>query len=204
MKELTQRQQDILNFIMGCMRDQGRPPTIAEIATHFNIASTNGVHEHLTALTRKGYIVRSSKARSIELSDKVARANYTALESSLPLLGRVAAGMPMLAQENVEDYVTVAPDQCRSGAFCLRVSGESMIEAGILDGDVIIVDQNIQPKSGDIVVALIDDEATVKYFYPRREMVELRPANSSMQPMLISSGAMTIQGVVVGLQRRFR
>jgi repressor LexA len=203
-KGLTKRQRDILDFIIECIRDNGSPPTIAEIGDHFGITSTNGVNDHLLALERKGFIERSSKARGIRITDASAVGLYQAHVSTLPLLGRIAAGTPLLAQENIEDYIPVSAAQANSQAYCLRVTGDSMIEDGIFDGDVIIVDGSRRPRKGDVVVALIEeDEATVKRFHPDGPAIELRPANSSMKPMRFPANQVQVQGVVVGLQRTF-
>ena len=200
-KALTRRQSEILKFIIDCIREQGMPPTIAELGQHFGIASTNGVNDHLVALEKKGYIQRSSKARSIQVTEKAAVDLYQHDVRTLPLLGRIAAGQPILAEENIEGQVAISGSMARGAAFCLRVQGESMIEDGILDGDIIVVDPERQPVAGDIVVALVDDEATVKRYYPSGIMVELRPANSTMQPFHVPAQDIRIQGVVVALQR---
>ena len=139
-RELTRRQGAILQFIVESIRDRGWPPTIAEIGQQFQIASTNGVNDHLVALEKKGYIERSSKARGIRVTEKAAAGLYQQGGGTLPLVGRIAAGQPLFAQENIEDFVTVAPALSRLNGYCLRVQGESMVEAGILDGDVIVVD----------------------------------------------------------------
>lgn len=205
MRELTKRQRAVLEFIIVCVRDQGCPPTIAEIGLKFKISSTNGVNDHLLALERKGYIERSSKARGIRLTEKAATGLYKREKKlTVPLLGRIAAGAPILAQENIERDIHVGPDLARAGAYCLRVSGDSMIEAGILDGDLIIVDGTRRPERGDVVVALVDeDEATVKYFYPNGGTIELRPANAAMAALHFPADSVRVQGVVVGLQRNF-
>ena len=203
-KGLTVRQESILHYIVDCIRDSGYPPTIAEIGEHFGIASTNGVNDHLVALERKGYIERSSKARSIYVTEKAEAGLYEHIAGALPLVGRVAAGYPLLAEENIESRVAVAASLMKPGAFCLRVQGDSMIEDGILDGDTIIVDPTRRPRKGDVVVALIEDEATVKRFHPAGDKIELRPANSTMQPLVYPASAVSIQGVVVSLQRTIR
>ncbi len=200
---LTHRQRDILNFITQCVRENGYPPTIAEIGEQFGISSTNAVNDHLVSLERKGYIERSSsKARSLRITQMATASLYGGEVGALPLLGRVAAGTPLMAIENVEGYVPVEADMARRSAFCLRVTGDSMIEDGILDGDIVVVDQERAPKRGDVVVALVDGEATVKHFHPSRDVVELRPANATMKPMRFPAGDVAVQGVVVGLQRR--
>lgn len=197
----TERQGAILNFIVEAIRDRGCPPTIAEIGEAFDIASTNGVNDHLNALEKKGYIVRSSKARGIRVTEKAAAGLYRNGAGTLPLLGRIAAGQPIFAQENVDGHVAVSASLAKLKAYCLRVQGDSMIEDGILDGDIIIIDHDRPPKSGDTVVALLDDEATVKRYYPRGNRVELRPANATMKPMVVPGASLRIQGVVVALQR---
>jgi len=209
-KEITARQRAILEHIVECVQENGYPPTIAEIAQQFGLASTNGAFDHVRALERKGYIERSNKARHISLTDKTfaefGRGQDGQAEEAamLPLVGRIAAGSPILAQENVERQVHVDPSYARPGNYCLRVEGESMIDAGILDGDLLVVDGKAPPKKGDIVVALCDDDATVKYYYPKGDTIELRPANASMKPMQFPASLVAVQGVVVALQRALR
>lgn len=201
--ELTRRQQDILEFIIESVRDNGFPPTIAEIGERFSIASTNGVNDHLVSLERKGYIERSSsKARSLRVTDKGVAHLFTPNVRMAPLLGRVAAGSPTLALENVESYLPVETGQPGNTLYCLRVAGDSMIEDGILEGDIVVVDHDRAPRPGDVVVALVDGEATVKHFHPDGGVVELRPANAAMRPMRFPAGEVQVQGVVVALQRR--
>jgi repressor LexA len=204
-KGLTRRQADILQYVIECIRELGYPPTIAEIGERFRISSTNGVNDHLRALERKGYIERSSKARSIQVTDKAATSLYGLYQQevgTLPLVGRVAAGTPVLAQENIEGQIPVSADLAQRPAFCLRVWGDSMIEAGIFDGDIIVVDQGRRAVKGDIVVALVsEDDATVKHFHPDGDTIELRPANSAMEPIRVHAGDVRIQGVAVALQR---
>lgn len=202
-QEMTSRQQAVLEYIAESIDAFGFPPTIQEIGKHFGIASTNGVYDHLKTLERKGYIERSAKARSIRLTQKAIARIRRSHGGTLPLVGNVAAGQPVLALENIEDYISVSPSLAGREAFCLRVSGDSMIEAGILEGDIIIVDPQIVPTPGDIVVALIDGEATVKYFHPHRDSIELRPANRQMKPIVFPAAQVAIQGVVVSLQRSF-
>lgn len=200
-RELTRRQGQILQFIIDSIRERGYPPTIAEIGEQFKIASTNGVNDHLLALQRKGYITRSSKARGIHVTEKAAAGLYHSEVGLLPLVGQVAAGMPVLAEENVEEYVPVPARVGKKGGFCLRVYGDSMIEDGILDGDTIVVDQSRKPVKGDVVVALVGDEVTVKHFHPHGAEIELRPANSAMASIIVPARDVQIQGVVVALQR---
>lgn len=199
--DLTRRQAAILQLIIESIRDAGYPPTIAEIGAAFRIKSTNGVNDHLLALERKGFITRSSKARGIHVTEKAAAGLYQQQVGVLPLVGRVAAGHPILAEENIEGQVAVSAALSKRKAFCLRVHGDSMIDAGILERDIIIVDQERRPSPGDVVVALIGDEVTVKHFHPHGNQVELRPANATMQTLLFPARLVQIQGVVVALQR---
>ncbi len=200
-KDLTRRQREILDYIIDCVRERGLPPTIAEIGDEFGIASTNGVNDHLVALEKKGFIERSSKARGILITEKAAIGLYQSEVGVLPLVGNVAAGQPILAEENIEGHVPVDSQMAQRRAFCLRVRGDSMIEDGILDGDIIIVDQDKRARPGDVVVALVEDEATVKHFFPKGSTVELRPANAAMETMIFPARAVSLQGVVVALQR---
>ena len=200
---LTNRQREILEYIVRYVQDNHYPPTIAEIGERFAISSTNGVNDHLVALERKGFIERSStKARSIRVSEGAIFQLHNDDVGRLPLVGRVAAGQPILALENIETFIPVEAALARRNAFALRVAGDSMIEAGILDGDIVAVDPNRRPNRGDIVVALVDNEATVKYFYPGGAEIELRPANAAMAPMFFPAEEVTLQGVVVMVQRR--
>ncbi|MFP6582844.1 MAG: transcriptional repressor LexA [Candidatus Hydrogenedentota bacterium] len=202
-KGLTKRQETILRFIIESIRDMGYPPTIAEIGEEFGITSTNGVNDHLLALEKKGYIERSSKARGIHVTPKAAAGLYQHESAMIPLVGEVAAGNPILAEENIESYIPVTTQMAKTGSYCLRIRGESMIEDGILDGDIVVVDQTRRPKKGEVVVALVDGDATVKHFYPEGETVELHPANATMEPIIVSVHDLHIQGVVIGLQREF-
>jgi len=201
-KGLTKRQRNILEYIIEGIRDEGRPPTIAEMCQRFKINSTNGINDHLKALEKKGYIERSSKARGIHVTEKAHAGLYRSDIGVLPLVGQIAAGTPILAEHNVEDYIPVPASRVKEDSYCLRVRGESMIEAGILDGDVIVVDRQRRPNRGDIVVALVDEEeATVKYFHPQNDSIELRPANAQMEPMHFDASQVALQGVVVAVQR---
>jgi len=200
-RELTPRQADILHFIVESIRDEGCPPTIAEIGEAFDIASTNGVNDHLNALEKKGYIIRSPKARGIRVTEKAAAGLYQQAAGTLPLVGSIAAGSPILAEENIESRISVSPTMAKMNGYCLRVQGDSMVEDGILDGDIIVVNQERKPKAGDIVVALIGDEATVKHYHPAGARIELRPANKTMKPIVAPASSVQIQGVVVALQR---
>lgn len=202
-KGLTKRQESILRFIIESIRDVGYPPTIAEIGEEFGISSTNGVNDHLLALDKKGYIERSSKARGIHVTPKAAAGLYQHESAMVPLVGEVAAGVPIFAEENIDSYIPVSSEMANTGSYCLRVRGDSMIEVGILDGDIVVVDQTRRPKGGEVVVALVEGDATIKHYHPKGDVVELHPANASMEPITVSIHDLHIQGVVVGLQRSF-
>jgi repressor LexA len=216
MQGLTKRQEETLDFIRQSIRDRGYPPTLREIGEHMGIRSTNGVNDHLRALERKGYLRREDmKSRALRVVDDpaidVEPANDSAPSEEeileIPVLGRVAAGLPLLAEENVVDTVHVDRMMVRGGreVFGLRVTGDSMIEAGILSGDYIFVRKQSSAERGDIVVALIGDEATVKYFFPEKDYVRFQPANSQMAPILVRASdfrATMLLGKVVGVYRR--
>ncbi len=202
--ELTKRQAAILKFIIECIRDNGAPPTIAEIGERFDISSTNGVNDHLVALEKKGFIERSSKARGITVTSQGAPGLYQNEAAMAPVVGRIAAGTLSLAEQHIEDYVPVPVKLADRGGFCLKVRGESMIEDGILPGDLVVVDPTIRPRAGDVVVALVDEEATVKHYHPRGREIELRPANSTMKPIVVLAEDVSIQGVVVSVQRQLK
>lgn len=217
MQQLTARQQQVLEYIRKSIAQRGYPPTLREIGAHMGIRSTNGVNDHLRALERKGYLTREDmKSRAIKprdnsISSKLRRpVELPANDGSLlevPVLGRVAAGEPIFAEENVTDTLRVDVSLIGSGndVFALRVTGDSMIEAGILNGDYIFVRRQPTASRGAIVVALIGDEATVKYFHPEKDYVRLQPANSKMAPIIVCAvdfKPTMILGVVVGLYRQ--
>jgi len=201
---LTEKQQLVFDFIRSSINERGYPPTLREIGEHFRIRSTNGVNDHLKALERKGYLQRE------ELKSRALRpVGSTGEAFEVPIVGRVAAGRPILAVENVEDTVKV--DKFFLGStsgrevFALRVKGDSMIEDGIYDGDFIFVKKQLQANKGDIVVALIEDEATVKRYYPEGETIRFQPANARMQPILVRKRDfknVNLIGVVVGVYRK--
>lgn len=217
---LTQRQRQALQFITDCLSDRGYPPTLREIGEHMGIRSTNGVNDHLKALERKGYLVReelkSRALRPLEMEDgsssrlsSESTDNRRGDEMEIAILGRVAAGEPILAEENVIDRVVV--DRYFLGAvkakevFGLVVRGESMIDAGIFDGDYIFVRKQSTATEGEIVVVMIEGEATCKRFYHEGDRIRLEPANSSMQPIYVSREefrAVEVLGKVVGVYRR--
>ncbi len=213
MQGLTKRQEQTLDFIRSSIEDRGYPPTLREIGEHMGIRSTNGVNDHLRALERKGYLTREDmKSRALKLVEDQAPPPANKLNADddlieVRVLGRVAAGLPLYAEENVIDTVRVDRMLVRGGreVFGLRVSGDSMIDAGILSGDYIFVKKQSTADRGDIVVALIGDEATVKYFYPERDYVRFQPANGSMAPILVRASdfkSTMLLGKVVGVYRR--
>lgn len=212
MRGLTPRQQQVLEFIRSSIHERGYPPTLREIGHHMGIRSTNGVNDHLRALEHKGYLTREDmKSRSLRPTDlAVANGARSSGESDVldvQILGRVAAGIPILADENVIDTVRVSRDLVGGGreVFGLRVSGDSMIEAGILNGDYIFVRKALTAKRGDIVVALIGEEATVKYYFPEKDYIRFQPANASMAPILVRASDFRptmLLGTVVGIFRK--
>jgi len=218
MQGLTQRQQMVLDYIRQSINDRGYPPTLREIGARMGIRSTNGVNDHLRALERKGYLKREDmKSRALrptgmqlplpsgEPSNTVSHEDDF---MEIPILGRVAAGQPILAEESVVDTVRIDRGLLRGGreVFGLRVQGDSMIDAGIISGDYIFVRKQLTANRGDIVVALIGDEATVKYYFPERDYVRFQPANKTMAPILVRAmdfKATMLLGVVIGLYRKF-
>jgi repressor LexA len=222
---LTQRQRDILDFISASIVERGFPPTLREIGEHFNIRSTNGVNDHLKALEKKGHLRREdlkSRAMRPVLPDgsgevvplRRAPQGTGVIEvvsgddmAEIPILGRVAAGQPILAVEQATDTVRI--DRVLIGGhrevFGLRIVGESMIEDGILDGDYVFVKKTPTAHTGDIVVAMIEGEATVKRYYPEGDSIRFQPANSNMQPIIVSRAefkSVDIIGIVVGIYRK--
>ncbi len=216
MQGLTARQEQTLDFIRQSIQERGYPPTLREIGEYMGIRSTNGVNDHLRALERKGYLRREDmKSRALKLVSGMSNASPVAAPVrdededmvEVRVLGRVAAGLPLLAEENVIDTVRVDRMLVRGGreVFGLRVTGDSMIEAGIMSGDYIFVKKQSTAERGDIVVALIGDEATVKYFHPERDYVRFQPANAQMAPILVRASdfkSTMLLGKVVGVYRR--
>jgi repressor LexA len=204
--DLTKRQQEIFDFIRKYSAKYGYPPTVRDIGKAVGLASSSTVHAHLANLEKIGLLRRDpSKPRAIELLD---RAVGSAVESvrgivrsdGLPVLGSVAAGQPILADENIEDYVSV-PDIAggSEGEYVLRVRGDSMKDAGILEGDLVVVHSQQTARDGDVVVALLGEEATVKRFFREADHVRLQPENDTMEP--IRSKEVQVLGRVVGLLR---
>ena len=199
--DLSQRQTNILEFIKEAIRKKGYPPAVREIGEAVGLLSSSTVHGHLQTLEDKGYIRRDpTKPRAIEILDSSSDALEQKKVTHIPIVGRVTAGQPILAIENIEGTFPLPDDLVRQdNVFMLRVQGESMIEAGILNGDLIIVRQQNEARNGEIVVALIGEEATVKRFFKERTLIRLQPENSTMEP--IYSQDVTILGKVVGVFR---
>ena len=202
-RELTGRQQQILDYIRSEIHRRGFPPSVREIGEAVNLSSSSTVHSHLAALEKKGFIRRDpSKPRALEVLDY--RDNERGIDYGqvrvLPLVGSVAAGAPILAAENIEATMPFPADVADESTFILRVRGESMIDAGIFDGDFVIVKQQNTATNGDIVVALIGDDATVKTFYREPDQIRLQPENPAMDPIYVRD--VSILGKVVALFRR--
>jgi repressor LexA len=200
---LTKRQQEIFDFIKRYSAKYGYPPTVRDIGKAVGLASSSTVHAHLSNLEKVGLLRRDpSKPRAIELLDRATDAVKNIVSpAGLPLVGQVAAGQPMLAEENIEEYVEVpAAVGGEEGEFVLRIKGESMIGAGILEGDLVVVRPQDVAIDGDVVVALVGEEATVKRFFKEADHIRLQPENVAMEP--IRSKEVKVLGKVVGLLRR--
>jgi repressor LexA len=222
---LTQRQREILEFISASILERGFPPTLREIGEHFSIRSTNGVNDHLKALEKKGHLRREdlkSRAMRPVMPDgteivplrrppggtgNVQIVSHEEDMAEIPILGKVAAGLPIAAIENATDTVRV--DRVLIGGhrevFGLRIVGESMIEDGIFDGDYVFVKKTSAASPGDIVVAMIEGEATVKRYYPEGDRIRFQPANSNMSPIIVRRSefkSVDIIGIVVGVYRK--
>lgn len=194
-KELTDRQKEILEFIASFLKDKGYPPTIREICSNFNISSTFGVKRHLEALQKKGYIsIDGNASRAIRIlnrtfdnsSETFLIDSYKGSEFTdhsqilrIPVLGKIAAGSPMFAEQNIEDIIELPKirNKVDKNCFALKVKGDSMINAGILENDLVVINPGISPKNGDIVAALIEDTATLKRFFLFTDYIELKPEN---------------------------
>lgn len=205
MKDLTEKQRGILEYIYAFSQNQGYPPTIREIADRFEI-TPKGAYDHLKAIEKKGYIkCEKNRSRAIEILRMPDGSMPEVAESviKVPLVGRVAAGMPVLAEENIEEYLTFPRSMVKdpTDIFALRVSGDSMIEAGIRDGDIAVIKRANTADNGEIVVALIDDEATLKYYYREKTRIRLEPANARYRPIYTTHAI--ILGKLVGLYRQF-
>jgi repressor LexA len=201
--DLTKRQQEIFDFIKKYSAKYGYPPTVRDIGKAVGLASSSTVHAHLANLEKIGLLRRDpSKPRALELLDRAAEGVKSLVQpNGLPLVGHVAAGQPVLAEENIEDYVDV-PGVAggEDGEYLLRVRGDSMKNAGIIEGDFVVVRAQETAQDGDIVVALVGEEATVKRFFRENDHVRLQPENPAMEP--IRSKEVRVLGQVVGLLRK--
>lgn len=201
--KITAKQQEILEYIKDEILKKGYPPAVREICEAVNLKSTSSVHSHLESLEKNGYIRRDpTKPRAIEICDDSFQMMRTEMVS-LPVVGQVAAGQPILAEENIENYFPIPAEYIPSGeSYILHVKGDSMINIGILNGDQILVNTCKTARNGDIVVALIDDSATVKTFYKEDGHIRLQPENDTMDPIIIDD--CQILGRVFGVFRVFR
>lgn len=200
--KITQKQSDILEFIKSEILNKGYPPTVRDICNAVNLKSTSSVHAHLETLEKNGYIRRDpTKPRAIEIIDE--NFSLTGREIiNVPVVGRVAAGEPLLATQNIENYFPIPMEfMPNNDVFILEVKGESMINRGILEGDWIFVEKKNTARNGDIVVALVDDSATVKTFYKEDGHIRLQPENDNMEPIIVPD--CKILGKVISIYRRF-
>ncbi len=201
--KITKKQEEILEYIKDQIMERGFPPAVREICEAVDLKSTSSVHSHLETLEKNGYIRRDpTKPRAIEILDE----NFNMLRREMvnvPVVGRVAAGEPILAAENIESYFPMPAEHMpKNPAFMLNVKGDSMINAGILNGDQILVEQQSTANNGEIVVALLDDSATVKRFYKEEGHIRLQPENDTMEPIIVET--VQILGKVIGVLRFFR
>ncbi len=202
MRGITKRQRQVLETIHEIVKEKGVPPTVREIGERLGLRSSCTVQRHLEALERKGFLRRDrTKARSMEIIRAEDPTMVPVPMVPVPVVGAVAAGAPILAAENIEEIFPLPRDVVKDDTcFMLRVQGDSMIEAGIFDGDYVVVRQQPYAEPGDIVVALIEDEATVKYYRPRRGKIYLEPANSEMEPIVVNE-AQIVGKVLMSIRR---
>ncbi len=201
--KISKKQQEILEYIKNQILQRGFPPAVREICEAVNLKSTCSVHSHLETLEKNGYIRRDpTKPRAIEILDDTF--NLTRREMvNVPIIGQVAAGQPILAEQNIEDYFPIPADRMpNKQTFLLKVKGESMINAGILDGDYVLVEQDSTASNGDMVVALVEDSATVKTFYKEEGVFRLQPENDFMDPIIVKE--VSILGKVIAVMRFFK
>lgn len=204
-KDLTPRQQEILDFIAQFVEENGYPPTLREMGSKFEIASTNGVKRHLDALQKKGYLnITSYSSRAITINSEFQNSRVIETSVEIPIVGRVAAGYPILAEENIEGTLTLDKNLTskKENCFALKVKGDSMINAGIFEGDIVIVAQQKDARNGDIIVAMIGDETTLKRFEKNEAKVRLIPENKNYKPIEINNpDEFSIIGKVTGVMR---
>lgn len=200
--KISDKQREILEYMKEEILSKGYPPSVREICSAVHLKSTSSVHAHLETLEKNGYIRRDpTKPRAIEIVDD--SFNLTRRELvNVPILGDVAAGQPLLAIDNIMGYFPLSPEFVNNKqTFMLHVKGESMINAGIFNGDLLVVEQTSVARNGEIIVALIDDSATVKTFYKEKDHIRLQPENDTMDPIIVKD--VTILGRVIGLYRQF-
>ncbi|MGF0032872.1 transcriptional repressor LexA [Bariatricus sp. SGI.154] len=198
--KISPKQQEILEYIKSQILERGFPPAVRDICEAVHLKSTSSVHSHLETLEKNGYIRRDpTKPRAIEILDD--SFNFMRREMvNVPMVGRVAAGEPILAEQNIENYFPIPMEYMPNNqTFMLKVKGESMINAGILDGDMVLVEQRSTARNGEMVVALIDDGATVKTFYREEGVIRLQPENDTMDPIIVPD--VVILGKVIGVFR---
>ncbi len=202
-KALTTRQQEIYDFLKQQILERGYPPSVREICEAVHLKSTSSVFAQLERLENKGYIKRDpSKPRAIEICDDSFQSIRTET-ASIPVVGTVAAGQPILATQNIDSYFPIPLERVPSGqAFVLKVKGNSMVNIGIMNGDYVMVESCNEAKNGDLVVALVDDSATVKNFYKEDGHIRLQPQNDSMEPIIVDD--CTILGKVFGVYRFYK
>ncbi len=210
-KQLTERQELILIFIQQYQQENGYPPTLREIGRQFDISSTFGVKRHLEALTKKGYLnILSNASRGISINknevESLEAVNYGETENKfkIPIIGRVAAGSPITAEENVEGSIVIDPAFIKKdeGSFALKVKGDSMIEAGIFEGDLVIISPKAVVKNGDMIVARVEDEVTVKTYENKNNIIKLMPQNKNYKPIIVKNkNEFSVVGKVTGVVR---
>ena len=205
--KLTARQQEIFSYIKERTQNGQLPPTVREIGEHFSISSTNGVRSILSALIKKGYIKRSPKlSRGLSINEEMDSTTPVNKGSvAIPIVGRVAAGVPITAVQNLEGNITVDRDflMNQDNVFALKVQGDSMKDAGIFNGDLVFARQQQTAEKGQIVIAMVDDEATVKYFHPETSHIRLDPANEAYRPIIVNdTQEFSIAGRVIGVMRQ--
>ena len=205
--ELSQNELNILNYIRKQVAEVGYPPSVRELCKAVGLKSTSSVHLYLSRLAEKGYIKKNNlKTRALKINGENTSIAQDADMLEIPLVGQVAAGLPILAEENIEEYVKLPMSMVKQntkseGTYMLKVKGDSMINVGIYSGDYIIVSKCQTAENGQIIVALIEDEATVKTFYKEKDHIRLQPENDTMEPIIVKD--VQIIGKVVGLIRRF-
>lgn len=200
-KEGSDKQSQIYNFLLEFTRAKGYPPSVREICQAVNLKSTSTVHGHLKRLEKKGLIYRDpTKPRALEIIE-LSKEEKELID--IPIIGKVTAGMPILATENIEDIFQIPLDYVKHNneLFILRVTGDSMIEAGILDGDLAIIEQKNIASNGDIIVALIENEATIKRFFKADDFIRLQPENKNYEPIIVQN--CSILGKLVGIYRAY-